>query len=62
MTFKAYDIVSHPVYGDGIVTQTVKPDECVASVTWDDTKLQASRPCRPCHNRNLFTAKRNRLR
>lgn len=39
MTFKAYDIVSHPVYGDGIVTQTVKPDECVASVTWDDTKL-----------------------
>ena len=42
MTFKAYDIVSHPVYGEGIVTHTVKPNESVVSIVWDYTKLPQS--------------------
>ena len=42
MTLKAYDIVSHPVYGEGIVTQTVKPNESEASIAWNDTKLPHS--------------------
>ena len=42
MTLKAYDIVSHPVYGEGIVTQTVKSNETEASIAWDDTKLPHS--------------------
>ena len=34
MTFKAYDIVSHPVYGEGNVIRSVKPDEDIAYVLW----------------------------
>lgn len=36
MTFKTYDIVSHPVYGEGTVIRSVKPDEDIAYVLWDN--------------------------
>lgn len=36
MTFKAYDIVSHPTYGEGTVIRAVKPGEDVAYILWDN--------------------------
>lgn len=38
MTFNAYDIVSHPVYGEGTVMRAVRPDEDIARVIWNDTE------------------------
>ena len=39
MTFKAYDIVSHPVYGEGTVTRSIKPDEDIAHILWDNREF-----------------------
>lgn len=36
MTFKAYDIVSHPTYGEGTVIRSVKPSEDIAYILWDN--------------------------
>ena len=39
MTFKAYDIVSHPVYGEGTVTRSIEPDENTAHVLWNNREF-----------------------